>query len=225
MALDTFGDLKAFTALRRRDTGYEHWTEAQTEDDVNLGIQWACDQVPLATVVTTWQQAPDATSLSEYAPPEGFILDEVKHLQTGHRKLTARSPAELFEFDTGWLARTGTPIHYIPNYRRNASDESQLIWVYPTPTAVLTDLVGEFVQQAPWIASGDDGARLLIPQPYRIAAAAWALHLGFAADKQETYDLEKAQFWEQKAIAALKRLKEKSGRQFDGGPQTSTPQW
>ena len=212
MALDTFDDLKAYIARARRDEDYDHWTEAQTEDDVNNGLQEFWDEVPSGTVWTTLEQAPDATSAAEYvmALTDGDI-GEIVHLQTGLRRLLPATPSELFERDTAWDTRTGTPTHYIPAYRRD-TNENLVIRVWPTPAATLTDLKGEATRVHPWLAAGQ---RTLVPVQYRMAPVAYALHLGYAADKQETQDLSKAAYWLGRYQAIVKRAKRKTARHFD----------
>jgi len=221
VALDTFGDLKSYVARARRDTAYEHWTADQTADDLNQGIQIFCDEVPLATVFATFEQAPDATTAGEYVPPLGLDLDEIIHLQTGRRALIPRTPAELFATDTDWATREGTPLYVVPNYRRDPQ-ERQVLLVVPRPASVLTDLMGEFTRVHPWLTV--DTERLLIPVAYRPAVAYYALHLGYAADKQEQQDLAKASYWLGRYEDTKRRAKKKASRHFDRSPSTVTLQ-
>jgi hypothetical protein len=219
--LNTLLDLKTYIAGKRRDADFEHWDEDQTVTDINLGLQWFIDQVPLATVFGTWIPAPDAQNAAEYVPPQGFDLDEVLHLQTGGRKLSPKSPAELFAISTSWDTEVGAPIHYVPNYRRNA-EEKQVVLLWPTPEATLTDLLGECTREAPWLVADDD--RLILPVQYKIGAAAWALHLGYLGDKQETYDEAKAQLWRGIAMDNVHQARKKAGRGGSGEPMTVTLQ-
>lgn len=226
MALDTLGDLKTYIQRARRDSSgdtatYEHWTEAQAEDDINQAILAILDEVPLATVFGTFEQAPDASSVAEYVPPLGYDLDEIIHLQTGTRALTPKTPSELFALDSQWATRTGTPLYYVPNYRRD-SQQRGVILVSPTPSAVLTDLKGEFTQTHPWLTT--DTERTLLPLALRPAIAYGALHLGYLADKQETQDDSKARYWERKFLDAIARGKKKAARRYDRSPQTVTLQ-
>ena len=221
MALDTFGDLKTYITRARRDTAYDHWTEAQTEDDLNLGIQWFCEQMPLATGFGTFELAPDADNAAEYVPPLGSDCDEIIHLQTGLRALAITTPADAFARDSNWDTATGTPIYYIPHYRRD-SQERHVIRVLPIPDEALTDLKGEYSRVHPWLS--EDTERLLIPIQYRIYAAAYALHLGYAADKQETQDLQKAAYWLGRAEEGATKARKKAARHFDRSPATVTLQ-
>lgn len=218
MALDTFGDQKTYVARARRDTAYEHTAEAQTEDDLNLGIQMFCDEVPLVTAYTTWEQAPDASSLGEYVPQLGVEVDEIENLATERGPLKPKTPAELAAYDVNWRTTTGNgTLFYVPNWRRDA--QGRLITlVYPLPTAVLTTLAGECTRIHPVLT--EDAELLLIPLAHRIAPAYWALHLGYAADKQETQDLTKAKFWEDKFWEVVRRAKKKATRRYDRSPQT-----
>ena len=228
MALDTLGDLKTYVQRTRRDYNidtlavtYEHWTEAQTEDDLNLAIQAFCDEVPLATVFGTWEQAPDAENTGEYVPPAGYDLDEVIYLKTGTSRLTPTTVAELSALDLDWDTRTGTPVYYIPHFRIDGG-ERHIVRVVPLPSTALTDLKGEFTRVHPWLT--EDTERPLIPIQYRMAIAAYALHLGYAADKQETQDMEKAAYWLGRYQDAVKRAKRKAARRFDRSPSTVTLQ-
>lgn len=223
MALDTFGDLKTYIQRTRRDAtgdtpGYDHWTEAQTEDDINNAIQEFWDEVPSGTEWVTFEPAPDALDASEYvADLTRGDIGEIVHLQTGYRRLLPATPTDLFARDAGWDGRAGTPTDYIPAYRRD-SNEKLVIRVWPTPDAALTDLKGEFTRVHPWLISDDE--RLLVPVQYRMAVVAFALHLGYAADKQETQDLVKASFWLAKYRDYLKRAKRKAARRNDRSAPT-----
>ena len=219
--LDTLGDIKAFVADKRRDTAFEHWDEDQTVVDINLAIQWLTDEVPLATAFGTWEQAPDATNTAEMVPPLGHDLDEVISLKDGTTNLRQATPAELAVLDSDWDTRVGEPTHYIPDFRRDGQ-ERQIVRLYPKPSAVLTTVTGEYTRVHPWITAST--ARLLVGIQYRIAVAAWALHLGYAGDSQESQDLSKAQWWERKALDALARARKKTARRHDRSPATVTLQ-
>lgn len=216
MALDTFGDLKTYVARARRDTGYEHWTEAQTEDDLNQGILAFCDEVPLERVVVQFVQAADAENAAEYEPDLGVVADEILHLQTGNNLLRRATPAELFTLDTEWRTTTGDPYMFVPAYRPNRPG---VVRVYPLPSAVLTDLYGEVTRQHPYLT--EDAEVLQLPKPYWMAVAYYALHLGYLADKQETQDLEKSSVWLGRYQDAVKRARRKAERRFDASPQVS----
>lgn len=219
--LDTLGDIKAFVANKRRDEDFEHWDEDQTVVDINVAIQWLTDEVPLATAYGTWEQALDATNTAEIVPPLGHDLDEVISLKRGTTNLTPTTPAELAAQDAGWDTRVGEPIRYIPDFRRD-SQERQIVRLVPMPAAVPTDVAGEYTRVHPWITTSTD--RLLVGIQYRIAVAAWALHLGYAGDSQESQDLSKAQWWERRALDALARARKKTARRFDRSPSTVTLQ-
>lgn len=217
MALDTLGNLKTYIQRARRDASgdtatYTHWTEEQTEDDINNAIQEFWDEVPSGTTFEVFAQVSGGTD-AEYVPTTAANnISEIVHLQTDDRRLIPITPSELFERDSGWNAREGEPTHFIPNYRRTAT-EKMVIRVWPTPAAVLTDLRGEFTREHPWLTGDSD--RLLVPLPYRMAIVAYALHLGYAADKQETQDLTKAAYWLGRYQHIVRRAKRKTARHFD----------